>query len=313
MCKRVYLTAKEAEKEMQEARKADGFTGKMETGYISRMIKDAKRNSMVGDKLQLVVDPMYIHIPEWQRRLKLARAYAIGNTYNKYKWDVPKVLFHKGRLYVIDGQHRIYGAFKAKMDSVVVEIMECSLEEAIDLFINQSQDRAKMQPMDIYHAAIAGKKEDYVKLQEICHNNNVAVKGDEETENTVGTLTSISDGVKLSRTNPNLFDSMLRLLGKLGWNGYADSYNGKAYTAKIIRALKSLYAYTEGREEEMESALLNNCTGTEFFVENIMYKTQAQIFDYLAEIVRYDMESPFSRAYKGKWIKAKSNETTEVM
>ena len=30
MCKRVYLTAKEAEKEMQEARKADGFTGKME-------------------------------------------------------------------------------------------------------------------------------------------------------------------------------------------------------------------------------------------------------------------------------------------
>ena len=53
MCKRVYLTAKEAEKEMQEARKADGFTGKMETGYISRMIKDAKRNSMVGDKLHL--------------------------------------------------------------------------------------------------------------------------------------------------------------------------------------------------------------------------------------------------------------------
>ena len=108
MCKRVYLTAKEAEKEMQEARKADGFTGKMETGYISRMIKDAKRNSMIGDKLQLVVDPMYIHIPEWQRRLKLARAYAIGNTYNKYKWDVPKVLFLKGKLYVIDGQHRLF-------------------------------------------------------------------------------------------------------------------------------------------------------------------------------------------------------------
>ncbi len=70
MCKRVYLTAKEAEREMQESRNVDGFTGKMETDYISRMIKDAKRNSMVGDKLQLVVDPMYIHIPEWQRRLK---------------------------------------------------------------------------------------------------------------------------------------------------------------------------------------------------------------------------------------------------
>lgn len=294
MCKRVYLTAKEAEKEMQESRNVDGFTGKMETDYISRMIKDAKRNSMVGDKLQLVVDPMYIHIPEWQRRLSLARAYAIGNSYNKYKWDVPKVLFHEGKLWVIDGQHRIYGAFKAKMDSVVVEIMECSLEEAIDLFINQSQDRAKMQPMDIYKAAIASGKTDYVKLQEICHKNNVAVKGDDETENTVGTLTSISDGVKLSKTSPDLFDSMLALLGNLGWNGYADSYNGKAYTAKIIRALKALYAYCDGRVPEMESALLEHCKGTEFFVENIMDKTQAQIFDYLSEIVRYEMESPFT-------------------
>lgn len=294
MCKRVYLTAKEAEMEMQESRNAEGFIGKMETDYISRMIKDAKRNSMVGDKLQLVVDPMYIHIPEWQRRLKLTRAYAIGNTYNKYKWDVPKVLFYKGRLWVIDGQHRIYGAFKAKMDSVVVEIMECSLEEAIDLFINQSQDRAKMQPMDIYKAAIAGGKEDYVKLQEICHKNNVAVKGDDNNENTVGTLTSISDGVKLSKTNPELLDSMLVLLGKLGWNGYADSYNGKAYTAKIIRALKALYAYTEGRTDEMEEALIKHCKGTEYFVENVMDKTQAQIFDYLSKIVRYEMESPFT-------------------
>ena len=87
---------------------------------------------------------------------------------------------------------------------------------------------------------------------------------------------------------------MLGLLGKLEWNGYADTYNGKAYTAKIVRALKSLYAYCDGRIPEMESALLEHCKGTEFFVDNIMDKTQAQIFDYLSEIVRYEMESPFT-------------------
>ena len=96
------------------------------------------------------------------------------------------------------------------------------------------------------------------------------------------------------QTNVNLLDSMLKLLGNLGWNGYADSYNGKAYTAKIIRALKALYAYTDGRTDEMEAALLEHCKGTEYFVENIMDKTQAQIFDYLSEIVRYEMESPFT-------------------
>ena len=99
---------------------------------------------------------------------------------------------------------------------------------------------------------------------------------------------------------------MLTLLGKLGWNGYADSYNGKAYTAKIIRALKALYAYCEGRTDEMETALIKNCKGTEFFVENIMDKTQAQIFDYLSKIVRYEMESPFrNNKTTKKTVKAK--------
>lgn len=111
--------------------------------------------------------------------------------------------------------------------------------------------------------------------------------------NVVGTFTSISDGIKCRNENADLLDSMLRLLGKLEWNGYTDTYNGKAYTAKVVRALKALYAYCEGRTDEMESALIENCKGTEFFVENIMDKTQAQIFDYLSKIVRYEMESPF--------------------
>lgn len=294
MCKRVYLKAEEVERELQEARDLQGFVGKMEQDYISRLIKDAKRNSVIGDKLQVVIDPMYVHMPKWQRRVKIAKAITIGADYNRYKWDAPKILYMPDLkiLICIDGQHRIYGAFKAKMDAVVVEIMECTLAEAIDLFINQSKDRDKMQPMDIYNAAIAGGKPEYLALRDICHRHNVAVKG-EEIDNEVGTLTSISDGVKLINRNPDLLDGILGLLGDLGWNGYADSYNGKAYTSKVVRALKTLYAYCDGRTDEMEAALIKNCKGTEFFVENIMDKTQAQIFDYLSTIVRYEMESPF--------------------
>lgn len=307
MCKRVYLKAKEAEMEMQEARNAEGFTGKTEKLLIANMIKAAKNNSRIGDKLLMVIDPMEIHIPEWQRRIKLERAYSIGNNYNSYKWDEPKVLLYKGILLCIDGQHRIYGAFKAKKDAVVVEVMECSLEEAIDLFLSQSSDRAKMQPMDIYHAALAAKKPEYVALHDICKKHNVAIKGDDETENVVGTFSSISDGINwIKGGKAELLDSMLGLLGKLEWNGYADTYNGKAYTAKIIRALKSLYAYCEGRTDEMEEAMINRCKGTEFFVDNIMTKTQAQIFDYLSEIVRYEMESPFRNKTGKRKSKAKA-------
>lgn len=308
MNKRVYLKSKEVEAEMQEVRVEQGFTDKMERDYITRLIKDAKRNSVIGDKLQIVIDPMYVHIPDWQRRVKIAKAITIGAEYNRYKWDAPKILYmpELKKLICIDGQHRIYGAFKAKMDGVVVEIMECTLAEAIDLFINQSKDRDKMQPMDIYNAAIAGGKAEYITLRDICHKHNVAVKG-EDIENEVGTLTSISDGIDLIKRNPELLDRILALLGKLGWNGYADSYNGKAYTAKIIRSLKTLYAYTEGRTDEMEEALLKDCKGTEYFVNNLMDKTQAQIFDYLSDIVKYEMESPFRN--KDKKTITKSRKT----
>lgn len=305
--RRVYLKAKEAEKEMQEARESKEFTGKNEKLLIENLVKSAKNNSRIGDKLLMVIDPMEIHIPEWQRRIKLERAYSIGNNYNSYKWDEPKVLLYKGILLCIDGQHRIYGAFKAKKDAVVIEVMECSLEEAIDLFLSQSSDRAKMQPMDIYHAALAAKKPEYVALHDICKKHNVAIKGDDETENVVGTFSSISDGINwIKGGKAELLDSMLGLLGKLEWNGYADTYNGKAYTAKIIRALKSLYAYCEGRTDEMEEAMINRCKGTEFFVDNIMTKTQAQIFDYLSEIVRYEMESPFRNKTGKRKSKAKA-------
>lgn len=305
--RRVYLKAKEAEKEMQEAREEKKFVDENEKLLIENLVKTAKNNSRIGDKLLMVIDPMEIHIPEWQRRIKLERAYSIGNNYNSYKWDEPKVLLYKGILLCIDGQHRIYGAFKAKKDAVVVEVMECSLEEAIDLFLSQSSDRAKMQPMDIYHAALAAKKPEYVALHDICKKHNVAIKGDDETENVVGTFSSISDGINwIKGGKAELLDSMLGLLGKLEWNGYADTYNGKAYTAKIIRALKSLYAYCEGRTDEMEEAMINRCKGTEFFVDNIMTKTQAQIFDYLSEIVRYEMESPFRNKTGKRKSKAKA-------
>ena len=305
--RRVYLKAKEAEKEMQEAREEKKFVGENEKLLIENLVKTAKNNSRIGDKLLMVIDPMEIHIPEWQRRIKLERAYSIGNNYNSYKWDEPKVLLYKGILLCIDGQHRIYGAFKAKKDAVVVEVMECSLEEAIDLFLSQSSDRAKMQPMDIYHAALAAKKPEYVALHDICKKHNVAIKGDDETENVVGTFSSISDGINwIKGGKAELLDSMLGLLGKLEWNGYADTYNGKAYTAKIIRALKSLYAYCEGRTDEMEEAMINRGKGTEFFVDNIMTKTQAQIFDYLSEIVRYEMESPFRNKTGKRKSKAKA-------
>lgn len=293
-----YMTAKEAEMEMQKVRKDKGLTGKTEQVLVTNMIENAKMSSVIGDKLQIVINPMYIHIPEWQRNIDKTRALSIGSNYNKYKWDVPKVLFDNGRLYVIDGQHRIYGAFMGHKDRVVVEILECSKEEAIDIFLNQSKDRKKMSPTDVYAAALEGNKANYIALRDTCHKHGVAIKG-EYMPNAVGVFTVISDGIRM---DIKTLDSILGLLGKLEWNAYSNSYKGKAYTAKFIRALKAMYSYYSGREKEMEDILIRRCRGTEWFTDNIMDMAQGQIFDYLSNIVKYEMENKIHVVKKGRAV-----------
>ena len=294
MCRRNFLFPEEAEAEVNEIRQSEGIDSKTEKLIIKDLVKNAKVNSRIGDKVLICIDPKYIHYPEWQREIRLPKALSIGNNYDSKRWGLPAYWYHDGLLWAIEGQHRTYGSVKAKKEAIVGEVIECDLKDAIDLFVNQTKDRTQVKPKDTYKASIIGGDEDYLMLRDICHKYNIAVKGDRNKENTVGILTSITDGIELVRMNPDLLDHILSTVTKLEWNGYADSYNGKAYTAKIIRALKALYAYCEGRTDEMEQALITRCKGTEFFVENIMDKTQAQIFDYLSDIVKYEMESPFN-------------------
>jgi len=288
------------EREMQEARNKEEFTDKVETITIKQIVENAKVNSRFGDKILVNINPLHIHIPSWQRMCDVVAATEIGTKYNKYKWEVPKLLYLNEKLWCVDGMHRIYGAFKGKIEAVICEIIECSEKEAIKLFLGQGVDRRKMSQVDYYRAAIEYGDENYIQLKEVCNKHNVAVKGD-PIENQVGIFTPIIDGIKSIRKNgTELLDKIITLITDLQWNGYADTYNGKAYTAKYIRVMHSMYAYYEGRTEQMESILKDKCIGTEFFVENIMNLEQCAVFDYLSEIVRYEMESPFTEKKRTK-------------
>lgn len=289
MNKKVYLTAMEVEMELEEARKKIGFVPGVEKTAIKTMVETAKQNGKFGDKLLLVTSPVYIHVPTWQRKLSIPRAQAIGNSYNKYKWEVPKLLYHDGKLSCIDGMHRLYGAFLGGVENVTLEIITDLTEaEAIDIFLEQSSDRKKMSPSDIYGAAIEAGKPEYIRLRDICKKNNVRIKGDKTVSNPVGIFTSISDGISLTRNNPELLDKILKLIGKLQWNG-GNIYEGKAYSAKVIRVLRRLYAYHEGEEKLLEGILLSSCKGAEYFKVNLSEKWQDGLFDFLSEIIEDNM------------------------
>lgn len=83
MCRRTFLFPEEAEKEVAEIRRAEGIDEKTEKLFIKEVVKNAKANSRIGDKVLICIDPKYIHYPEWQREIRVPKALSIGNKSEK--------------------------------------------------------------------------------------------------------------------------------------------------------------------------------------------------------------------------------------
>ena len=281
------LTPTEVEKLFDAVREREGFSAEGESAVVKAIVETAKRNGTHGDKVIVVVAPYQVHIPRWQRMADLLRANSIGANYNSCKWDLPKVICLNGKLVCCDGMHRLLGALLAEKKDVVVEYLEITEMEAIDIFLNQTKAKNAMKPMDYYNASIVAGKPDYVAFKEVCHKHNVQIKGNDELPNPIGVFTSISDGVRMDKKT---LDKILNLINKLRWNG-SDSETGatKVYGAKVIRSVQKLYAYYSDNEAQMERVLMQHCKGTEWFKENLADMPQYYIFDLLNKVVSDSM------------------------
>lgn len=285
---------KAVESFLNDKRLLNDFLEVVERKIVEDKVEEAKQKLKSGEKAIININPLLIHVPTWQRDLDVNRAKRIATDYNPYKWELPKVMLHDKKLIIVDGEHRIIGAIFGGMKLVQVEVLVRITEsEAIDLFLSQGDDRRRMSPQDTYSAALEAKKEEYVALKRICNNNHVAVKGDRKpVDNPVGILTPIKDGIKLAKSNPQLLDRILWLIGQLKWNAGKSVRDGKAYSSKVIRNFKNLYAYYAGREKEMENVLLNKCKGSQYFNDNLNEKWQDTMFDFLNGIIEQNIDIP---------------------
>ena len=270
------------------------FVDIVERKIIEDKMEEARKKLSVGEKAIVSINPLMIHVPDWQRDLTVKDSNKIGMEFNPYKWELPKLMCKNGKFYIVDGNHRTIGAIKAGLSHIQYEVLiGITEDEAIELFVEQDKDKSSMKPQDTYNAALQAKKPEYVKLKEICNKNHVAVKGDRSpVENPIGILTPISDGVKLARKNPQLLDRILYMVGKLKWNAGKSAKDGKAYSAKVIRVFQKLYGYYAGRETEMENVLLNNCKGSRYFNDCVVEKWQDTMFDFLNGIIEQNIDIP---------------------
>lgn len=283
-----YLKAVEVEAIFEAARLEENNFIKAEEAIVLSLYEGAKRNNRLGDKIQIVINPCYIHIPEWQRKAELSRALKIGNEYESYLWDVPKVIIKNGKFICIDGMHRLLGALLAGIKAIVVEIIEVDEATAIQIFLDQTKNKKKMSPEDCYEASLKAGKEEYITFTEICHHHNVQIKGDDTLDNPVGIFTSIRDGVTIE---PETLDKILTLIHRLGWNGTTNELkpSSAAYGTKTVRSLKKLYACYSDTEKAMEKVLLSKCKGTDWFKKNLSGSSQYKIFDILNETIEQNL------------------------
>lgn len=303
-----YLTAREVEAKLNERRNEEGLTDKTEKRIVKTLVQNAIDNNRTGDSIHMIVEPFYIHTPEWQRDLNITKAMRIGNHFEPVLWDDPKVIYINGILMVIDGNHRVYGTcFSGKEKINVRLITDITMKEAIQIFLDQSKNRKSISPADGFSAAITAEIPEYLKMKEICDKHHVQIKGDiNPIDNPVGFFTSVNDGVTMAKSNPALLDRILSLLGKLQWNLGSGIYEGKAYNAKVFRSLKLLYAYHSGNEKQLEDILLSNCKGSAYFNEHLAKKWQDSLFDHLATVVENGMKTvqfkPETSGKRGKMI-----------
>lgn len=288
------LEPMEVETMMNEARMLNNIIEVGERMIVSDKMEEARSKHDGREKAIISINPLLIHVPDWQRELRVSTVKKIGSEFSPYKWDLPKIMHKNNKFYVVDGMHRVIGAYFGNMKLIQVEVLIGITEaEAVDLFLSQQDDRKNMTPVDTYSAALVAKKEEYVRLKAICDRNHIAVKGDRNpVENPIGVLTSVSDGTKMSKFCPDLLDRILKLIVNLQWNGGKTYREGKAFSAKVLRVFKKLYAYYAGRETDMERVLLNNCKGSKYFNDNLSEKWQDSLFDFLSNVIERNIDIP---------------------
>lgn len=141
MSKRERMLPKELEEMMNEARMLNNIIEAGEKMIVSDKMEEARSKHDGREKAIISINPLLVHIPEWQRELRVSISKKIGSEFNPYKWDLPKVVLRDGKFYVIDGMHRIIGAYFGNMKLVQVEVLIGITEaDAVDLFLSQQND-----------------------------------------------------------------------------------------------------------------------------------------------------------------------------
>lgn len=268
-----YSTPKETEEWIEKRRSSISDEEEKE-------IETAFENSIsFGSKKYILIDPRFIHVPDWQRDTDMAKATEIAENFNEDKYDPVKVyVAPDGKLIVADGAHRLVGFILKGKFKILVEVLNCNENEAILTFLDQQSGRKTMTVCDMYRAGVKANIKEYIHFKELFEDFNIQITAEEGIiENPIGFIKPSSAVFRMVENDTETLVKTIELIRKLEWTGSEKN----AFTCRNFFVIKRLFA--NYGNNNVENKLMKNCKGAVYYESKVVpVKSNAELFDLLS-------------------------------
>ena len=230
-----------------------------------------KNSFSIASKRYILINPTFIHIPDWQRDTDMAKVQEIAQYFNEDKFDPVKVYVRNGKLFVADGAHRVVAFVINGEIKMLVEVLNCSEYEAILTFLGQQSARKSMSVADTYRAGVKANIREYIVFKNLFESYNIQiVTDDNKLENPIGKVAPSRE----------LLELIIKTIKAIDWTGSEKS----AFTLRLFQIFKKLFANYE--KNTVIEGLLENCKGASYFENKIApVKSNAEMYDILAKAI----------------------------
>ena len=242
----------------------------------------ALRNSFsIASKRYILINPTFIHIPDWQRDTDMAKVQEIAQNFNEDKFDPVKVYIRNGKLYVADGAHRVVAFVINGEIKMLVEVLNCSEYEAVLTFLGQQSARKTMTVADTYRAGVKANIREYIDFKNLFESYNIQiVTDDDKLENPIGKVAPSRTLLRMVRNNTDMLELIIKTIKSLGWTGSEKT----VFTLRMFQIFKKLFA--NYGEDMTIDGLLMSCKGASYFENKIApVKSNAEMYDILAKAI----------------------------
>ena len=240
-----------------------------------------KNSFSIASKRYILINPTFIHIPDWQRDTDMAKVQEIAQNFNEDKFDPVKVYIKNGKLYVADGAHRIVAFVINGEIKMLVEVLNCSEYEAVLTFLGQQSARKAMTVADTYRAGVKANIREYIDFKNLFESYNIQiVTDDDKLENPIGKVAPSRTLLRMVRNNTDILELTIKTIKALNWTGSEKN----AFTLRTFHIFKKLFANYE--KNTVIEGLLENCKGASYFENKIApVKSNAEMYDILTKAI----------------------------